>query len=217
MPIEYASCDEQYKKFPQLDKAEVLKLQEWYEMQPHLPHITGDLNTKWTKCSDSVGRGEQNTFVILRCHCIRCDSFHFTFICKTNVLLYCDFLSNVTCGCVFCIELEAIVFLHACNYSMEKAKICLDTYHTTRTHCPEFFGNRDVFGEDITSQMKILWVSLRLTSTDSFIFIFMYSNWFDFRLFAPLPNLTPDGYRVVLCKLTDLEASKWNYADSIKL
>lgn len=41
MPIEYASCDEQYKKFPQLDKAEVLKLQEWYEKQPHLPNVTG--------------------------------------------------------------------------------------------------------------------------------------------------------------------------------
>lgn len=41
MPFEYASCDEQYKKFPQLDKAEVLKLQEWYEKQPHLPNVTG--------------------------------------------------------------------------------------------------------------------------------------------------------------------------------
>lgn len=55
-------------------------------------------------------------------------------------------------------ELEAIVFLHACDYSMEKAKICMDTYHTTRTHCPEFFGKRDVCGQDVCSQMKILYV-----------------------------------------------------------
>lgn len=41
MPLEYASCDDQYKKFPKLDKAEVLKLQEWYEKQPHLPNVTG--------------------------------------------------------------------------------------------------------------------------------------------------------------------------------
>lgn len=53
-------------------------------------------------------------------------------------------------------ELEAIVFLHACGYSMEKAKICMDTYHTTRTHCPEFFAKRDVFGPDVVGQMKIL-------------------------------------------------------------
>lgn len=53
-------------------------------------------------------------------------------------------------------ELEALIFLHACNYSIEKAKICMDTYHTTRTHCPEFFANRDVNGSDVQSQMKIL-------------------------------------------------------------
>lgn len=54
------------------------------------------------------------------------------------------------------IELEAIIFLHACYYSVEKAKTCMDTYHTTRTHCPEFFAKRDVNGTDIAGQMKIL-------------------------------------------------------------
>lgn len=53
-------------------------------------------------------------------------------------------------------ELEAIIFLHACNYSVEKAKTCMDTYFTVRTHCPEFFGKRDVNGADITAQMKVL-------------------------------------------------------------
>lgn len=55
-------------------------------------------------------------------------------------------------------ELEAAIFLHACYYSVEAAKTCLDAYHTTRTHVPEFFGNRDVLGQDIQSQMKILLV-----------------------------------------------------------
>lgn len=41
MALQLASCEEQYKKFPQLDRAEVLKLQEWQEKQPHLPNITG--------------------------------------------------------------------------------------------------------------------------------------------------------------------------------
>lgn len=48
------------------------------------------------------------------------------------------------------------MFLHACNYSMEAAKVCMDAFHTTRTHVPEFFGNRDVNGEDVTNQMKIM-------------------------------------------------------------
>jgi len=129
MAIKEASVDEQYKKFPQLDRNEVLKLKEWYEMQPHLPNIT---------------------------------------------------------------ELEAIIFLHACYYSIERAKICMDTYHTTRTLCPEFFSNRDVNGADIAAQMKVM--SL-----------------------APLPNATKEGYRVVLSKLIDVDASKYNYVDAIKL
>ncbi|XP_031637357.1 alpha-tocopherol transfer protein-like [Contarinia nasturtii] len=129
MSLKLACCEDQYKKFPQLDRDEVLKLQDWHEKQPHLPNIT---------------------------------------------------------------ELDAIIFLHACNYSVEKAKICMDTYYTIRTHCPEFFGQRDVNGHDITAQMNILAV-------------------------APLEGLTHEGYRAILCKLTDFDASKYNYVDSAKL
>lgn len=42
---------------------------------------------------------------------------------------------------------------------MEKAKIAMDTYHTTRTHCPEFFAKRDVNGADVAAQMKVLYVT----------------------------------------------------------
>lgn len=38
-----AKVEDQYKKFPQLSKEEVLKLKDWYEKQPHLPNITGEL------------------------------------------------------------------------------------------------------------------------------------------------------------------------------
>lgn len=41
MSLQIASCDDQYKKFPQLDRNEVLKLKEWHEKQPHLPDVTG--------------------------------------------------------------------------------------------------------------------------------------------------------------------------------
>lgn len=57
---------------------------------------------------------------------------------------------------VFVLELEALIFLHACHNSVEKAKICLDTYYTCRTHCPEFFAKRDVNGADVKAQMEIL-------------------------------------------------------------
>ena len=41
MSLQFASCEDQYKKFPQIDRNEVLKLQKWQEEQPHLPNITG--------------------------------------------------------------------------------------------------------------------------------------------------------------------------------
>lgn len=44
MAITFASCDEQYKKFPQLNRDEVLKLQDWYQKQPHAPKVTGKFN-----------------------------------------------------------------------------------------------------------------------------------------------------------------------------
>lgn len=41
MSLKFATAEDQYKKFPQLDRSEVLKLQDWHEKQPHLPSITG--------------------------------------------------------------------------------------------------------------------------------------------------------------------------------
>lgn len=63
---------------------------------------------------------------------------------------------------LFSAELEACMFLHASNYSMEAAKACMDAHHTTRTHVPEFFANRDVNGDDVKNQMKIMWVYAKL-------------------------------------------------------
>lgn len=42
MSLKFASAEDQYKKFPQLNPSEVLKLQEWQKTQPHLPNITGE-------------------------------------------------------------------------------------------------------------------------------------------------------------------------------
>lgn len=43
MAITLANVDEQYKKFPQLNRDEVVKLQDWYNKQPHLPNVTGKI------------------------------------------------------------------------------------------------------------------------------------------------------------------------------
>lgn len=41
MSLKVALCEDQYTKFPQLDRDEVLKLKDWHEKQPHLPNVTG--------------------------------------------------------------------------------------------------------------------------------------------------------------------------------
>lgn len=38
------SCENQYQKFPQLIRSEVLRLLKWQQTQPHLPTITGEYN-----------------------------------------------------------------------------------------------------------------------------------------------------------------------------
>lgn len=49
MVLQIVSCDKQYEKFPQLNRSEVLKLQDWYNRQSHTPSITGKYYTK-TNC-----------------------------------------------------------------------------------------------------------------------------------------------------------------------
>lgn len=51
--------------------------------------------------------------------------------------------------------MEAIIFVHSCQYDLEKAKQCMDLYYTIRTMCTEIFGNRDVFGADVEAQLKL--------------------------------------------------------------
>lgn len=38
-----ADIENEYKKFPELKKEEVLKLMEWCKRQPHLPNLTGKI------------------------------------------------------------------------------------------------------------------------------------------------------------------------------
>ncbi|EDW81525.1 uncharacterized protein Dwil_GK10975 [Drosophila willistoni] len=89
-------------------------------------------------------------------------------------------------------EAEALHFFYACRYSMEVAKQVLDINLTARTHLDEFFVNLDCERTEIRKAMKTVSV-------------------------VPLPGATPEGYRVIIGKLDDLNASNFNYADCMKL
>lgn len=43
MSIQLVTTEEQYKKYPDIDRNEVLKILEWFAKQPHLPNVTGNL------------------------------------------------------------------------------------------------------------------------------------------------------------------------------
>ncbi|XP_023163648.1 alpha-tocopherol transfer protein-like [Drosophila hydei] len=89
-------------------------------------------------------------------------------------------------------EGEALHFFHACKYSMEMAKQVLDTNLTARTHLDDFFVNLDIESSQLKRAMKTVSI-------------------------VPLPGATPEGYRVIVGKLEDLNASNFNYADVMKL
>lgn len=42
----FISVSDQYARFPDLSADEVKKLQDWAELQPHLPDISGELDAK---------------------------------------------------------------------------------------------------------------------------------------------------------------------------
>lgn len=126
--MEYGKVEDEYKKYPKLQKSEVIKLMQWLEQQPHLPNIS---------------------------------------------------------------EYEMSFFLYSCHYSVELAKQTLDTYFTTRTHCPEFFGDRDPLKSDMERIMNVI-------------------------LAYPLPENTPEGFKVYIGKLIDFNLQKFSFQDGLK-
>lgn len=83
-------------------------------------------------------------------------------------------------------------FLHACFYNVEQAKKTIDTYYNYRTTMPDFFENWDPCAED-----------LQVTISDILIA-------------APLPQLTEEGYRVIICKLNDSSPERFVYPHCVK-
>ncbi|KAI4454617.1 alpha-tocopherol transfer protein-related [Holotrichia oblita] len=88
-------------------------------------------------------------------------------------------------------EFEIILFLHSCSYKIEPTKVCIDNFYTIRTLCPEFFSNRDP-----------------KTNPDETLNLLLY---------APLPKLTPEGYKVIFAKLIDTNPDNYTFAGQVKV
>ncbi|KAF5307396.1 hypothetical protein FQR65_LT06910 [Abscondita terminalis] len=89
-------------------------------------------------------------------------------------------------------ELDLILFLHSCYFSIELAKTTIDNFYTYRTHSPEMFSNCNPTNS-----------ALRLTLDNIF--------------FADLPKRSPEGYRILLCKLVNLNANVYQFNNHAKL
>jgi len=89
-------------------------------------------------------------------------------------------------------ELELIIFLHSCYQSNEATKTCIDNYYTTRTHCPEFFAERDPDSKTNQESYKVACISL-------------------------LPKTTPEGYKVFFNRLINTDSSAFNLDNLLKV
>ncbi|XP_056646739.1 uncharacterized protein LOC130451618 [Diorhabda sublineata] len=88
-------------------------------------------------------------------------------------------------------ELQAILFLHSCDYRNEAAKTTIDTYFTVKTLCYDMFNPR-------TLKNSLLLESLNCT------------------LVAVLPQLAPSGDTVMLTKILNSDPAKYNLKEQCK-
>ncbi|KAJ3618118.1 hypothetical protein MTP99_006148 [Tenebrio molitor] len=88
-------------------------------------------------------------------------------------------------------ELQAILFLQCCYYRNEMAKTVIDNFFTVKTHCPEFFRERNAMVKSVKAAM-------------------------DLAIFATLPKKTPEGYTIFFVKLVDTNPNKFFLADALK-
>ncbi|XP_019543634.3 alpha-tocopherol transfer protein-like [Aedes albopictus] len=89
-------------------------------------------------------------------------------------------------------ELEMIQFIQSNEYDMEAAKRTAEAFYTFRSSYKDFFNDRDIFAAPIQRSMDVLSLVI-------------------------LPDLTPMGYHVLLAKIIDSDASKFNLATILKL
>ncbi|BES87247.1 CRAL/TRIO domain [Nesidiocoris tenuis] len=82
-------------------------------------------------------------------------------------------------------------FLECCGHSLEKTKYTMDLFFCLRAEAPEFFLDRD----PLSPTMQAVFSMLDL---------------------LPLPQTTPEGYKVFLYRLADTDADKFHFNDYVK-
>ncbi|KAK0183088.1 hypothetical protein PV327_001160 [Microctonus hyperodae] len=87
---------------------------------------------------------------------------------------------------------ELARFLHSNYYRIEPTKNTIDTFYTVRTHVPEFFSNRDPLGNKDLRSM------------------------FQTAAYMPLPDETPEGYKIIYGRLINYDPSAYVYNDAMK-
>ncbi|KAF5285077.1 hypothetical protein FQA39_LY16766 [Lamprigera yunnana] len=89
-------------------------------------------------------------------------------------------------------ELQQILFLQSCNFSIELAKNTIDAFFTVKRICPEFFANRDPNTAKFQEDIKV-------------------------GLYAFLSKQTHEGYKIVMCKVMDSDASKYSFNNQVRI
>ncbi|XP_063223568.1 alpha-tocopherol transfer protein-like [Bacillus rossius redtenbacheri] len=82
-------------------------------------------------------------------------------------------------------------FLYSCKNRLSRCKEVLDMYYTVRGAVPEFFKNRDATSKSFQECCEVIQI-------------------------AVLPSMTPEGYRMFLMKLRELDPARFDVEESIK-
>ncbi|XP_046682038.1 alpha-tocopherol transfer protein-like isoform X1 [Homalodisca vitripennis] len=84
------------------------------------------------------------------------------------------------------------LIFRGCKHNLERAKVKVDTYYSVRGSMPEIFQSRDPLGQEILEASKHM-------------------------IITPLPNLTPEGYRVTVHTFTNAPVADFEPASLYKL
>uniref|UniRef100_A0A0A9YG14 Alpha-tocopherol transfer protein-like protein n=1 Tax=Lygus hesperus TaxID=30085 RepID=A0A0A9YG14_LYGHE len=89
-------------------------------------------------------------------------------------------------------EEQMILFFHSCYWDIENTKSCINVYYNTRSNTPEFFSNRDAKKQNLKQALQVLH-------------------------YSALPVKDPNGYQIIYHGLQQFEASKYVFADGVKM
>ncbi|XP_069680013.1 alpha-tocopherol transfer protein-like isoform X2 [Periplaneta americana] len=84
------------------------------------------------------------------------------------------------------------LFLNSCDYQLTKCKETMENYYTIRTHSPDIFCKRD-------PSSPLIQVVLNICNM------------------VPINWTSPEGYKVVLFRLVDFDASKFHFVEALKM